>query len=307
MEASNITTLKLYSSFVTFLFFKTNLRKHKLGISIVPVNSIIPNFIADVDKKVGAIRALVEDDGDKSQILQILEELKKSYCALAEGHDQLRSKFSHLQDARTSASPFNPKILLEGVDNEDASGVSESPKMDSLDSRPESAVTDPEVEFDNFHFEILDKLANGIVLDEPTSANLNLTKPISGEIHEKHTDVPTIEEIIPVIHGSETDREVNGDDWTEHLGWEMNWNELKEQVTKLTEENLQKQAELVKRNEENRGIIRGLRSQLNGLKAENKALQDCLVRSKAVPKGIQFQMTRLKGLVLSRIFGISSQ
>ncbi|XP_030539544.2 uncharacterized protein LOC115747497 [Rhodamnia argentea] len=258
------------------------------------------------DKKVGAIRAIVEDDGDRSQIVQILEELKKSYCALAEGHDQLRSKFSDHQDARTSASPFNPKILLEGA-NDDASGVSESPKMDTLDSPPESAVTNPEVEFDNFHFEILDELADDIVQDEPPSANLNQVRPIGGEIHGEHTDMGINEEIAPAIHGSETNQEVISDPWTEHLGRGMKWNKLKLQVTKLMEENLQKQAELVKRNEEKRGIIRGLRSRLNGLKAENKALQDCLVCSKANPKGNQFQMTRLKGLVLSRIFGRSSQ
>ncbi|KAF8020887.1 hypothetical protein BT93_G1332 [Corymbia citriodora subsp. variegata] len=291
-----------------FEFFNTNLhkeKKEKLGTRIVPVNSIIPFFIADVDKKVGAIRALVEQDGDRSQIVQILEELKKSYCALAEGHDQLKSKFSHLQNARTSASPFDPKVLLEGVTNKDALGVSESPKMDSLDSPPESAVIDPEVEFDNFRFEILDNLADEIVLDEPTGANLNLTKPIDGEICEKHTDTPTKEEITPVIHGSETDQDVIVDHWTAHLGWEMKWNDLKLQVTKLMEENLQRQAELVKRNEEKRVIIRGLRSDLNGLKAENKALQDSLICSKAVKKGYQFQITRLKSLVLSRIFSSS--
>ncbi|XP_018715244.2 uncharacterized protein LOC104455567 [Eucalyptus grandis] len=259
-----------------------------------------------VDKKVGAIRALVEDNSDRSQIVHILEELRKSYCALAEGHDQLKSKFSHLQNARTSTSPFDTKILIKAVNDEDVSGVSESPKMDSLDSPPESAVIDPDVEFDNFRFDILDNLADEIVLDEPTSANLNLTKTIGGEIHEKHPDMPTKEETTPVIHGSGTDWEVIGDHWTAHLGWEMKWNELKLQVTKLMEENLQKQAELVKRNEEKRGIIRGLKSHLNGLMAENKALQDSLVCSKVVKKGNQFQMMGLKGLVLSRIFGRST-
>ncbi|OWM70710.1 hypothetical protein CDL15_Pgr014383 [Punica granatum] len=83
------------------------------------------------------------------------------------------------------------------------------------------------------------------------------------------------------------------------------------EVIRLIEENLREQAELVRRNEEKRGIIRRLQSEIKGLRAEMRTLQECLACRKINPvrinsgstKSSLFKISRLG--VMGRIFGRS--
>ncbi|XP_059446906.1 protein NETWORKED 3C-like [Corylus avellana] len=54
------------------------------------------------------------------------------------------------------------------------------------------------------------------------------------------------------------------------------WDELQLEVTKLMEENLRQQAELIRRNDEKREAIKELFSQIKKLMDENRALRTCL-------------------------------
>lgn len=87
---------------------------------------------------------------------------------------------------------------------------------------------------------------------------------------------------------------------------ENTWLELRFQVMKLMEENLQQQAELIRRNDENRETIKELRFELERLKSENRALQSCLRCSKVDVKHNRSRISKLKGLVLSKFFRESS-
>ncbi|KAE8689395.1 Tetratricopeptide repeat (TPR)-like superfamily protein [Hibiscus syriacus] len=75
-------------------------------------------------------------------------------------------------------------------------------------------------------------------------------------------------------------------------------------VTKLMEETLRQQAELLRRNEEKRETINRLRLKLEHLKSENKILhlQKCLYCSNIGLKRNHSQRSRSTGLFLGRFF-----
>ncbi|KAK4782072.1 hypothetical protein SAY86_016174 [Trapa natans] len=60
-----------------------------------------------------------------------------------------------------------------------------------------------------------------------------------------------------------------------YLEWETKEEECHFEVMKLIEENLQQQAELVRRNEEKRGIIKRLQMEIEVLKTEVRTPQEC--------------------------------
>ncbi|OMO99356.1 hypothetical protein COLO4_13346 [Corchorus olitorius] len=78
--------------------------------------------------------------------------------------------------------------------------------------------------------------------------------------------------------------------------------QLKFQFTKLMEENLRQQAELLRRNDEKRETIKELRLQLEHLKSENRTLQKCLSCSKMGVKRSHSQTSRSKGLIFGKFF-----
>ncbi len=71
---------------------------------------------------------------------------------------------------------------------------------------------------------------------------------------------------------------------------------------KLVEENLRQKEELLKRNEEKRSTINMLRLQLECLKSENRALQECLGHRPAGLKRSHSQI--IKGLFCDKFFKV---
>lgn len=76
--------------------------------------------------------------------------------------------------------------------------------------------------------------------------------------------------------------------------WENAWRTLEFQFKKLMEKNLQKQEELIRRNNNNREIIKELRLQLRGLIGENRDLHRCIIGSKVSVNHRQSQISRLE-------------
>ncbi|KAI4387682.1 hypothetical protein MLD38_000095 [Melastoma candidum] len=89
----------------------------------------------------------------------------------------------------------------------------------------------------------------------------------------------------------------------EEEGWR--WDNMTAQMTELLEESAKQQEELARRNEEKREIIRVLRTEVSGLKAENKALQGCLIGPRVGSEEIRRRVNRklsLKELVWNKLF-----
>lgn len=155
------------------------------------------------------------------------------------------------------------------------SGICDDPRvMDSSD--PESMVEDPE--------------NSDCDLEKKSSYN-NLTEP-TDKVWEE-IDSPLQE------------FRISG-----YSEWEKSEAQCKFEVIRLIEENLQEQAELVRRNEQKRGIIQGLRSEMEGLKAEIRTLQECLLCRKIDLKRVSnnssnnslFKMSSFGGLIMGKFF-----
>lgn len=79
------------------------------------------------------------------------------------------------------------------------------------------------------------------------------------------------------------------------------WSKLKVNMMKLVQDNLEQQAELVKRNDEKRDTIKELRAQVSNLVAENNELKSNLANSKADIKQKRSQLSKAKDGILKRI------
>ncbi|KAF8400046.1 hypothetical protein HHK36_015921 [Tetracentron sinense] len=106
------------------------------------------------------------------------------------------------------------------------------------------------------------------------------------------------------INGVELGCNIVGNSPVGILEKENVWSELRLQVSKLMEENLWQQAELMWRNDEKRKAIKDLCLQPNQLINEKRTLLSCLSlrSSKVGTMRNQSQLSRLKGLILRKIW-----
>ncbi|GJW31388.1 NETWORKED 3A-like protein [Tanacetum coccineum] len=79
--------------------------------------------------------------------------------------------------------------------------------------------------------------------------------------------------------------------------FEKNWEELRLNVIKLVDENLEQQAELVKRNDEKREAINGLRANVQRLVAGNVELKSRLAHMNVDVKSNRSQLSKAKNVI----------
>ncbi|KAL5860774.1 hypothetical protein ACOSQ3_002089 [Xanthoceras sorbifolium] len=274
--------------------------------------------LSELDKKMKAMMTLLGEDDNSSvqgieiydnrkpQLVQMLEDINKSYRSLAEQHDQLRSKSHHVLHSgswsSSSSSNSRKKIQQSSGNQRMVTGSFNVPKLEAFDSHSDSVAEDPNVECDTAHidFEHLNKLADELMSDEPCKMNFKTTKISDNEMDKETTEIPNNEET--KMNGSELGQATTRYFVIGSSGRESTWPELKFQVSKLLEENLRQLAELLKRNDEKRKIINELQAQLKSSKGANRALQSCLSFREADIKLNQFQRSRSRGLSFSKFF-----
>lgn len=240
---------------------------------------------------------LIEDDGDslaknakmyyrrKPKLKQMVEEFNRAYHYLAEKYDQLWSESTHVQTSEFSSSSSNSTEVHHGNKNVVSFDYS---KWEAFHLHPESVV---ECDNLNLDFEPLDS--------DKKSGNTDKMNGTATDLSDKG-DIPRKKD------GYELSKIAVGEFPACGPEQENTWLELRFQVMKLIEENLQQQAELIRRNDENRETIKELRFELERLKSENRALQSCLRCSKVDVKHNRSRLSKLKGLVLSKFFRESS-
>lgn len=241
---------------------------------------------------------LIEDDADslakkvkmyykrKPKLKQMVKEFNCAYRCLAKKYDQLLSESTQVNSSEFSSSSSNSteaRHVNKNVVRFDFS------KTEVFHLQTDSNVEDPGVERDNINLDF-DPLDSDIKFQNTDDMN-GITTDFSDE--------------------GDTDRKMDdfklsfiaiGDSPACSPGQENTWSELRFQVMKLTEENLQQQAELIRRNDEKGEIIKELQIQLEQLKSENRALKSCLRCTKVDMKHNQSPISKLKGLILTKFF-----
>ena len=224
--------------------------------------------------------SLIEDDDDdslakevklyyrkKPKLKQMVEEFNGAYHNLAEKYDQLWSGPEFSSSNSTEIHPVHKNVV----------------SLDYSKWDPESVVEDPDVKCGNTNLDF-----------EPLGSDKELgnTDKMNGTATNVNSKMDGFK-----LGGIEV-----GDFPACSLEHEDTWSELRFQVMKLMEENLQQQAELIRRNDENRETIKELRFELERSKSENRALQSCLRCSKVDLKHDQSRISKLKGLILNKFF-----
>ncbi|XVF02146.1 hypothetical protein REPUB_Repub04eG0150800 [Reevesia pubescens] len=254
--------------------------------------------------KINAILSIiVQDDGDsfakraemyyqkRPELIQMVEDLHKSFRCLADKYDQLRSAVindSHPRLLSLSRSVNQVQGLQNYVEGKKLNGVQ------SNDSRSKSTAEDldHETEFD-------DDFSNGQALYEFTPADSSKSskmKPADGGNYKN-------QEKKNIINGIGFQRNTSDGSQAAMLENEKLWNELRFKVSELVEDNLSHQAELIRRNDEKRETIKDLCSKMNIVKQgdENRSVKSksSLVSHKVLKKS-RSQLSRLKRLFLGR-------
>ncbi|KAI3967919.1 hypothetical protein MKX01_027102 [Papaver californicum] len=218
----------------------------------------------DLDEKMKAVVSLIlQDDGDtfaqraemyyknRTQLVKMMEEFHRSYRCLAGRYDQLRDE---LDRASTSSKSC---INVESNQNININGANGNCSSSTNDPNPAISVCaaeDPESNTIEHDAELLD-----------TNKECEIDNNDEKEKCDQRQIVMSCYE--------------KGDMWFD----------MKMQVSKLIEENIKQQSELIRRNNEKRKAIKDLCLQLDKLTEENRILQS------RIPK--------LKGRILGMLLG----
>ncbi|KAJ8759377.1 hypothetical protein K2173_006897 [Erythroxylum novogranatense] len=224
--------------------------------------------LSDLEKKTSMMVNIIQNNGDtfaersetfykrRHELVEIVKHLHESYQALAEKYNQLRSEW--LGVARLSLS---------------------SPSLDSskqlqflLDFFKENKTTTM-LEASTFYPEFVTKKHSGTETQDISLEH--------GVLSQMEAEIVGDKSLRKIINGN--------DEGDVRLEGEELWNELRLKIWKLMEENMRQQAELAKRNDEKREIIKHLQSVVNELMEENRALKSCL-------PGIQSSASKRKGI-----------
>ncbi|KAF2322955.1 hypothetical protein GH714_032420 [Hevea brasiliensis] len=190
----------------------------------------------------------------------------------------------------SACSDTNKKIKLARSSNDS--------KLELFDSYLDSTLEDPGADCDStdFSFEYLNMPLEELMSAEPHSMKMKKKLDIrENQCNEKATDlcdvgINMMTDDLNLAQDQATVRDLSESSYEQA----NTWSELNFQVTKLIEENLKQQVELARRNIQKKVVINRLRSQLEHLKSENKALQSSISRLKVGEKPNQLQMAKLK-------------
>ncbi|OMO85511.1 KIP1-like protein [Corchorus capsularis] len=263
----------------------------------------IQTTLSDLEGKMKAVMTLLEQDNSsacqkadisfnrKSEVVRMLGEVNRSYSSLVEKYDQLMSKSQSLPRSGSS-SMSNSRDIQQTINQGRVVESSDDPITEASDSCPESVVDDPDFEHYSSSFEYLNKLADDLTLTEQCSMSFN-RKP-----EETNRGFLDEEDFTSKINGFRRFKPKAA----EFRKCSSERENIQFQFTKLMEENLRQQAELLRRNEEKRETIKELRLQLEYLKSENRTLQKCLGCSKMGVKRSHSQTSRSKGLIFGKFF-----
>lgn len=275
-------------------------------------------MFAELDKKMKAVMTILEENDSSSverdqifnnrkpELIQRLEDFNRSYCSLAEQCALLRSKSHHvfhLGCPSSSSFSYSRKVGYQSKSQKRVVRSFSDPKLVAFDSTSEPVFGDPDVQYNNihFHFEYLNRLADELMSTDSFENVLETETEIKDNDKGKETtEVPNKEKM--KINGSDISEATTEEFLTGSFEWKNTWHELKFRVTKLMQESLRQQAELLKRNEDKRKTIKALRAQMEHLRSQNRALQSSLRFSKVEVKSNRFHMPRLSGLLFNKFF-----
>ncbi|OVA09654.1 KIP1-like [Macleaya cordata] len=272
----------------------------------------------------------------RSELIKMVEEFHRSYRCLAERYDQLRSESAQVSHSGSSSSnSFKHVQKLPSLISKGSNGSNIS------DSNPESSIVEdpdhPESDTAKLDFEYLNKIADELNSTEPTKSNSKEELKIDNNSHREGKcdregvnmkDVNGFqlagqnqdgelkidnnshregkcgrEGVNKKINGFELGQNQDGEFVMGSLERETMWSDMRFQVSKLIEDNLQQQSKLIRRNDEKREAIKDLCFQLNKLTEENRTLQTCYRCSRVGMKQNKSQISKLKGLILGKFLG----
>ncbi|KAF8390730.1 hypothetical protein HHK36_025257 [Tetracentron sinense] len=283
----------------------------------------LPGVVSgDLDEKTKAMLTVIQEDGDsfaqraemyyrkRPELIRMVEEFHRSYRSLAEKYDQLRSESNHVAQSRSSSSSNSFKQvqhLHNSTKRLNGSSSDSNSKLEAPDSHPESVVEDPAIECDasNFDFESLNKLTDELMSIGPNKLNSKLKFEVGDS--QKDGNIAVATDTLGVnkkMNGFESGRYIVRDlPMGGSLDRESMWSQPTVQVSKLMEDNMRLQAELIRRNDEKREVIKDLSFKLYRQMDQNRAQQSCLRCSKAGVKQNQSQISKLKGMILGKFLG----
>ncbi|CAK9175171.1 unnamed protein product [Ilex paraguariensis] len=257
--------------------------------------------LLDVDEKVKTMLKLIEQDSNslegseiyyqrRPEFRRLFEELSQSYWSFARKFDQLKSKSTHGPSPALLSSVSRPREIqnqTKGIQSFDDSSLM------ARYSYSQSFAGDPDDEYDIASSKSLNKLPLELM---PTELHNTSSE------HQKSKSFPNKDDFAKKLNGSKLDRNMAGDWPPGIVDCEIPWSELKIQVMNLMEENLRQQEELVRRNNNKREIIKELQFQMRLVMGENRALPGCLRCSKIHVKHKPSQISRLKSLIMRRLW-----
>ncbi|KAJ4951859.1 hypothetical protein NE237_028691 [Protea cynaroides] len=255
------------------------------------------NTLSDLDEKIMALITIIQEEDDSSihrdkiyqkktqQLIKMGEEFHKSYHLFSEGYDKLSSELSEpIQSKSLFSMNSYSRRSSEGV-----IGSSVVAKPETLDTLPEVVV-----EFDYSKFG--PESPNYAIDDQSPTEEIN---PILKSRQE--TGVSQVEEgECKVIRITEVKNVLGSNCRGTTRDFPMDSFELSLQVLKLITENQSQQAELIRRNEAKKEIIKDLYCKLDRFMNENKVLHDQLRSSKHGVNKNQSKLSKLKRLVLRK-------
>ncbi|KAI3467797.1 hypothetical protein Pfo_024460 [Paulownia fortunei] len=243
-----------------------------------PQSQWLHSTLAELDDKIKRMLDLIEDNGDtfakraemyyqkRPELIKMVQDLHRSYRALADKYDQLKSESFNKASNNGSVSNSFRKV---------------QPLQDCVKGKPQNY---PSVEVPNFNSESIEVFSaagyesgtSSFEFQSPKNimsidSSNKLMNKADSKYYNNRNDFTTRE------HGLTIREKV----WNEHI-----------KFSKLLEENFSKQAELIKRNDEKRGVIIELRN-------KNRILSQKLSNSsshKGTMKGNQTQKGKLRGL-----------
>ncbi|KAK3026732.1 hypothetical protein RJ639_042185 [Escallonia herrerae] len=235
-----------------------------LSTPISLLESFFMLITADMGQKVKGMQAFIEEDCDppparkeisykrRTDLQQLVKELGRSYCGLTENIDHFKSESTQnsrgIKHIRSTRGSFDDSKLT-GCDFHSQRDAGYRVGRHSISS-----------------FMSVDTLADKFMSTELRKMRLE----------DRTTDFSDKDDTLEKRNGYKLCENEIGDPQMGHVDWKNNCSEVKFQVTKLVEDNLQQQDELIKRNDNKRETIKELRYQLHLLRDENRALQKCL-------------------------------
>lgn len=208
----------------------------------------------------------IEGDGDsfakraemfykrRCELIKLLQELHESYRSLSEKFDLLRTQNTDLIYFRPQPPP--PSLSL--LDSLSSVGLLHPSHFSENDNSQASGSLQ------------ITQTSNYGAQCDPTSEDLK-TRPdfLVHENVEENDEVGSINEMELNIYKSAYDFELTNQVYSS----DNLWNNLRQNLSRLIEDNVMQQSELARRNDEKREMIKHLRAQVNRLMEENRILK----------------------------------